>query len=262
MRKNGIILNINRENGVVMLVATILEVKRPDNRRVTIRVQHEVDGEWKRTDVTFWNNPDAKEPWKQNTADRIMNLKPRKGSVVMIRCKFQNRTMQNATGYAMIYNGIVRIAPDTDHPKDNRTVVFGTISSLKEVNVCGSDAVRASVYVGKHQENGETIFHYVSVTLMDDLAIMARTDLMPKDNPDRTWTRKKAAFCCGKRDVYYHPTTCPLCGGPMEYDPQKNKMYCADCEVEEDPDPSKKQESVFASDYIVTGEITTDKAQS
>lgn len=259
MRTNGIILNINQENGVAMLIGTVLNVIKRDKLRCTIQLQHEVDGEWKRTDITFWNNPDATEDWKRNTADRVMNMKPRKGSIVLVRCKFQNETMQNATGYSMYYNGLVKIRPDEDHPEDNRNVVFGTVSSLKDVTVRGSNAVRANVYVGKRYVNGTQMFHYVTVTLMDDLAIMAKTDLMPKDNPDNTLTRKKAAFCCGKIATYYHPSICPICGETMEYDPQRNKMYCEDCEVEEDVDPSKKQESVFASDYIVTGEITTDK---
>ena len=130
-------------------------------------------------------------------------MKPRKGSVVMMRCKFQNETMQNATGYSMYYNGLVKIKPDGEHDEENRNVVFGTVSSLKDVTVCGSDAVRANVYVGKRNIDGVPSFHYVTVTLMNDLAIMARTDLAPVTNADDTVTKKKAAFCCGKISVYY-----------------------------------------------------------
>ena len=125
MRKNGVILNINRTSGLVMLIGTVLSVTKKDDRRCTIRIQHEVDGEWKRTDVTFWNDPDAEEEWRRHTADRVLNMKPRKGSVVMMRCKFQNETMQNATGYSMYYNGLVKIKPDGEHDEENRNVVFG-----------------------------------------------------------------------------------------------------------------------------------------
>lgn len=141
--------------------------------------------------MTFWNDLDAEEDWRRHTADRVLNMKPRKGSVVMMRCKFQNETMQNATGYSMYYNGLVKIKPDGEHDEENRNVVFGTVSSLKDVTVCGSDAVRANVYVGKRNVNGVPSFHYVTVTLMNDLAIMARTDLAPVANADDTITRKK-----------------------------------------------------------------------
>ena len=260
MRKNGVILNINRTGGLVMLIGTVLSVTKKDDRRCTIRIQHEVDGEWKRTDVTFWNDLDAEEDWRRHTADRVLNMKPRKGSVVMMRCKFQNETMQNATGYSMYYNGLVKIKPDGEHDEENRNVVFGTVSSLKDVTVCGSDAVRANVYVGKRNVNGVPSFHYVTVTLMNDLAIMARTDLAPVANEDDTITRKKAAFCCGKIAVYYHSVPCPICGEPMAYDQTDSCMCCADCGITQEPEPGKKQESAFATDYIVTGEITTLRA--
>lgn len=259
MRKNGIILNINRNTGLVMLIGTVLSVTMRDNRRCTVRIQHEVDGEWKRTDVTFWNDPNAEEEWRRNTADRIMNMKAHSGSIVLVRCKFQNATMQNATGYAMYYNALVHIKPDQEHPEDNRNIVFGTIAGLKDVVVRGSNAVRANVYVGKRRIDGQTFFHYVAVTMMDDLAMMAKTDLMPVANDDDTETKKKAAFCCGRVTHYYRPVTCPICGGSMEYDAEKNSMCCKDCELEEEPDPSTKQESTFASNYIVTGEITVAK---
>ena len=44
MRKNGVILNINRTSGLVMLIGTVLSVTKKDDRRCTIRIQHEVDG--------------------------------------------------------------------------------------------------------------------------------------------------------------------------------------------------------------------------
>ena len=74
MRKNGVILNINRTGGLVMLIGTVLSVTKKDDRRCTIRIQHEVDGEWKRTDVTFWNDLDAEEDWRRHTADRVLNV--------------------------------------------------------------------------------------------------------------------------------------------------------------------------------------------
>ena len=46
----------------------------------------------------------------------------------------------------------------------------------------------------------------------------------------------------------------------MAYDPTDSCMCCADCGITQEPEPGKKQESAFATDYIVTGEITTLRA--
>lgn len=258
MTKNsGIIMNINKESGYVIAagaVAKLSEGEKGSDTWYCVKLRYEDGGEMKDTDIYFWNDSEA-DDYRRYQADRAKQKNLHEGSLIVVRCRFRDDSKKEATGYGIYYNGLIRVKPDTEHEKDDRSVLAGTVTSMKNVTVRGQDALRLNVYAGKGRaQDGSTTYQNVSVTLLGDQAVMARTDLAAKDLGNGLELRKKAVFRCGGIRTFYMSSECPICCGTMQYDAKPGKMACPECGVQIDPDDKDKRESVYAYEYIVTEE--------
>lgn len=257
MAKSGIIMKINEESGYAVLAGNVTKLSEGEKGADSwycVRLSYEDNGETKDTDIYFWNDSEA-DDYRRYQADRAKQKNLREGSAIVVRCRFRDDSKKEATGYGIYYNGLIRIKPDTEHEKDDRSVLAGTVTAMKDVTVRGRDALRLNVYAGKYKgPDGEFLYKNVWVTLLGDQAVMARTDLAEKDLGNGMVLRKKAVFRCGAIRVYYMPTECPICFEAASYNTESGMMVCPECGAEFDPEEKDKRENVFAFDYIVTEE--------
>lgn len=255
MEKNsGIIMNINKASGYAVVAGTVTgtaEGQKGDDTWYCVKLRYEDNEEMKDTDIYFWNDMEA-DDFRRYQADRAKQKNLHDGSIIMVRCRFRDDSQKEATGYGIYYSGLLRIKPDTEHEKDDRSVLYGTVTSMKDVTVREENALRLNVYAGKRTlPDGKTMYQHVSVLLTGDQAIMARTDLAPKDLGNGSVLRKKAVFRCGAIQTYYL-SECPICCEPMQYHADSGQMVCRGCGAEVQPEEKDKRESVFAFHYIVT----------
>lgn len=257
MVKSGIIMNINKESGYVIIAGSVAGISEGEKNGDTwygIKLRYEDDGETKYTDIYFWNDSEA-DDFRRYQADRARQKNLRSGSRIVVRCRFRDDSKKEAVGYSIYYSGLIRVKPDTEHEGDDRSVLAGTVMAMKNVTVKGQDALRLNVYAGKYAApDGSPLYRYVLATLLGDQAVMARTDFAEKDLGNGMVLRKNAVFRCGGIRVYYMPSECPICCDTMQYQTESGKMLCACCGAEVDPDAKDKRESVYASNYLITGE--------
>ncbi len=260
MAKSGIIMNINKSSGYAIVtgsVAGLSEGEKNGDFWYCVRLcyeDNENNGEMKNTDIYFWNDSEA-DDFRRYQADRAKRKNLSNGSVIVVRCRFRDDSKKEATGYGIYYNGLIRVKPDTEHEKDDRSVLAGTVTAMKDVTVRGQDALRLNVYAGKSTApDGTPIYQHVFVTLLGDQAIMARTDFVEKDFGNGTVLRKNAVFRCGGIRVCYMPSECPICCDTMQYHMESGQMVCSGCGAEIEPDIKDKRESVYAFDYLITEE--------
>lgn len=255
--KSGIIMKINEESGYAVIagsVARLSEGEKGADFWYCVRLSYEVGKEMKETDIYFWNDSEA-DDYRRYQADRAKQKNLQEGNAIVVRCRFRDDSKKEATGYGIYYNGLIRIRPDTEHEKDDRSVLAGTVTAMKDVIVRGQDALRLNVYAGRYKNpDGDFLYKNVWVTLLGDQAAMARTDLAEKDLGNGIILRKKAVFRCGAIRVYYIPTECPICLETALYQAESGKMICPECGAEAVPEEKNKRENVFGFDYIVTEE--------
>lgn len=256
-KRSGIIMDINKASGyavVAGIVTGTAEGEKGADSWYCVKLRYEDDEGMKDTDIYFWNDMEA-DDFRRYQADRAKQKNLRDGSAIVVRCRFRDDSKKEATGYGIYYSGLIRIKPDTEHEKDDRSVLYGIVTSMKDVTVKGQAALRLNVYAGKNKlPDGETMYQHVSVFLTGDQAAMARTDLAEKNLGNGMVLRKKAAFRCGVIRTYYMPSECPICCETMQYDAGSGQMICPGCGAEVEPEARDKRESVFAYNYIVTEE--------
>ncbi len=247
-------MDINRASGYMVVAGTVAgtaEGEKGEDTWYCVKLRYEDNGEMKDTDIYFWNDMEA-DDFRRYQADRAKQKNLHDGSVIVVRCRFRDDSKKEATGYGIYYSGLIRIKPDTEHEKDDRSVLAGTVTSMKNVTVREQDALKLNVYAGKTRlPDGTSMYQHVSVYLTGDQAVMARTDLAEKDLGNGILLRKKAVFRCGAVRTYYVPPECPISCGPMQYDEASGKMVCPDCGAMMEPETRDKRESVFAFDYMV-----------
>lgn len=254
MTSTGIIMTINPSSGYVVVAGTVAglaEGKKDNDEWFAVRLHYEDEGEIKETDIYFWNDSEA-DDYRRYQADKAKRKNLQEGSAIVVRCRFRDDTKKEATGYGIYYSGLIRIRPDTEHEKDDRSVLVGTVTSMKDVTVRGQDAVRLNVYAGKvPASDGGEMYQNVSVTLLGSQAVMARTDLAEEVRDDGTMIRKKAVFRCGAVRTFYMSAECPVCYETMQFDENAGKMVCPGCGAQVTPDSRDRREAVYAYDYIV-----------
>lgn len=247
-------MDINRASGYVVVAGTVAgttEGEKGEDTWYCVKLRYEYNGEMKDTDIYFWNDMEA-DDFRRYQADRAKQKNLHDGSVIVVRCRFRDDSKKEATGYGIYYSGLIRIKPDTEHEKDDRSVLVGTVTSMKNVTVRGQDALKVNVYAGKTRlPDGASIYQHVSVYLTGDQAVMARTDLAERDLGNGMLLRKKVVFRCGAVRTYYIPPECPISCGPMQYDEASGKIVCPDCGAMTEPAVRDKRERVFALDYMV-----------
>lgn len=256
MKKSGVILEINKESGYAIVTGKVVstsEGEKGGNEWYLVKLQFEDDETEKISDIWFWNDKDATD-FRRFQADRAKQKNLRIGNMVTIRCRFRDDTKKEAYGYGINYSGLIHVKPDTEHEKDDRNVVVGSVTSMKDVIIKGQNALRLNVYGGKRKSaSGEIIYRHIAVTLMGDLAIMARTDFA-EIRTENGVIRKNGVFRCGAIHQYYLSTECPICYETTKYDQSSGKMICEECGCSFDPEEKDRRESVFAYDYFVTDE--------
>lgn len=256
MKKNGIILTVNSDSGYVILTGRVVKTMQGEKNGddwYQVTMEYDEDGETKRTVVCFWNDRDATD-FKRYRADRAKAKKLRTGSIITVRCKFRDASKKEATGYSIHYDGLILVKADLEHDRDDRSVLIGTVTSIKDITVRGQNALKLNVYAGRERRGAEVRYRNIAVTLTGDLAIMAASDLAGHTDENGTEYRKNVVFRCGTVSTYYPPAECPVCGEQMQYDPESGQMHCGECGVAVPPDEDEKRESVFGYDYFVTGE--------
>lgn len=246
-------MNINEASGYAVVAGTVAgtaEGEKGEDTWYCVKLRYEDGGEMKDTNIYFWNDAEA-DDFRRYQADRAKQKNLRDGSVIVVRCRYRDDSKKEATGYGIYYSGLIRIKPDTEHEKDDRSVLAGTVTSMKNVTVRAQDALKLNVYAGRTQSpEGETLYQHVSVYLTGEQAVMARTDLAGKDLGNGMLLRKKAVFRCGAIRTYYIPPECPIDCGPMQYDEDSGQMVCPDCGHRIEPKARDRRESVFAFNYI------------
>lgn len=253
----GIIMTINPSSGYVVVAGTVAgldEGKKDNDEWFAVKLHYEDEGEIKETDIYFWNDSEA-DDYRRYQADKAKRKNLREGSAIVVRCRFRDDTKKEATGYGIYYSGLLRIRPDTEHEKDDRSILVGTVTSMKDVTVRGQDAVRLNVYAGKvPASDGGEMYQNVSVTMTGKQAVMARMDLAEENRADGTLVRKKAVFRCGAVRTFYNSTECPVCYETMQFDETAGRMICHECGAQIVPDSRDRREAVYAYDYIVIEE--------
>lgn len=256
-KRSGIIMDINKTSGYAVVAGTVAgtdEGKKGEDSWYCVKLRYEDDGEIKDTDIYFWNDMEA-DDFRRYQADRAKQKNLRDGSDIVVRCRFRDDSKKEATGYGIYYSGLIRIKPDTEHEKDDRSVLAGIVTSMRDATVRGQNALRLNVYAGKSKLlDGTPMYQHVSVLLTGDQAAMARIDLAEKDLGNGMVLRKKAVFRCGSIRAYYMPSECPICYDTMQYDEVSGHMVCQYCGAEVEPEAKNKRESVFAYGYIVAEE--------
>lgn len=250
-KQSGIIMQINGQSGYSIITGVVTGTaygNKNGNNWYLLKLKFQEGNEEKNTDIWFWDDNNA-DDYRRYRADNAKRKNVHNGSSVTVRCKFRDESKKEANGYSIHYDGLIKVKPDSEHEKDDRSVVIGTVTSMKDGKVKGQDAVKLNVYAGKKKSGDETIYRHISVTITGDKANMARVDFNGTEN-----SKKKAVFRCGSVGTYYSKGECECCYGVTKYDASTNNMVCEDCGCMYLPAEEKKRESVFAYDYIITGE--------
>ena len=169
----GVILTINQESGYVVIagvVAGLSEGKKGNDEWVDIRLRYQDEGRMKETEIYFWNDSEA-DDYRRYLADKVKRKNLEEGSAIVARCRFRDSSKKEATGYGVYYSGLIHIRPDTEHEKDDRSVLVGTVTSMKDVTVKGQDALRLNVYVGKAPTS-----HYLAIRQLWHVRILLKRD--------------------------------------------------------------------------------------